>query len=154
MQTWVCAILFIIVGYLLAVLIGMIMGHGKVKVNEKLNRDNIIGIIDGYVVIHFIQKKCNWYGKNTEIAKKIYNQLINKYSEKQVVEYMNQLFGKEKKGLRPENIQMFLQDLQNFMNNNSKEDCPTNSTQSQVSQAPHNYNLGPFQYMARNGCGM
>jgi hypothetical protein len=153
MQTWVCAILFIIVGYLLAVLIGMIMGHGKVKVNEKLNRDQIIGLIDGFAVASYYQKKCNWYGKNTEIAKKIYNQLVNKYSEKQVVEYMNQIFGQEKHKLRPENVQLFLQDIQNFITNHSVEVCPTNPV-TQVSQAPHNYNLGPSQYMARNGCGM
>jgi hypothetical protein len=154
MQTWLCAFLFILVGYLLAIVIGMLMNYGKVKDTNKLNRDEIIGVIDGFAVAYFEQNKCKWYGKSTIIAKKVYNELLQKYSEKQIVEYMNQLLGKEQKQMQPEQIQIFLQTLQNHIFNHAIEaGCPTDPV-TQNSQAPQNYNLGPAQYMPRNGCGM
>ncbi len=152
MQTWVCAILFIIVGYLLAVLIGMIMGHGKVKDTNKLNRDNVIGLMDGFsLLVSFVIQKipdtsCNPI-PSAEFSKQIYNDLLLTYSESDIVGMVNQILNYSNNGYTQDDINTFYSNIAvSFFKILSKY-CPTKPK----TQAPNNYNLGPFQYMARNG---
>ena len=165
MQTWVCAILFIIVGYLLAVLIGMIMDHGKVRDTNKLNRDNVIGLMDGItlVVSLVVQNNktviCKQPIPTAEASKQIYNNLLSKYSESKIVGMVNQLlnYSNDKKYSDSE-IKQFVIDIATSYVKIIGNYCPGFEPgpviPTNTMQAPHNYNLGPAQYMARNGCGM
>lgn len=166
MQTWLCAFLFILVGYLLAVVIGILMNLGKVKESNKLNRDNVIGLMDGITLVVslvFQNNKtviCKKPIPTAEASKQIYNDLRSKYSEPKIVGMINQVlkYSNDNKYSESEIRQFVLDIATSYIKIIGKyctgfEPGPV-IPPVKTMQAPHDYNLGPAQYMARGGCGM
>lgn len=159
MKTWLCALLFILVGYFLAVVIGLLMNYGKVNEKNKLNRDNVIGLMDGFtlLVVYVFQTEKSLGCKpipTAEASKQVYNDLLSTYSEPRIVGMMNQIlkYSDDNKYSKSD-IEQFIKDIGISYGKIIGKYC--NSLEPKIhTQAPQNYNLGPSQYMARGGCGM
>lgn len=161
MQTWVCAVLFIIVGYLLAVLIGMLMNLGKVRETNRLNRDNVIGLMDGitFIVSYLYQSDKSLVCKaipTAEASKQVYNDLLSTYSEPKIVGIINQVlqYKDDKKYTQPDIDAFFGNVYKSYSKVMGNYCTPLQPGPVNTMQAPQNYNLGPYQYMAKSGCGM
>jgi hypothetical protein len=161
MQTWVCAVLFIIVGYLLAVLIGMLMNLGKVRETNKLNRDNVIGLMDGFTLIvsYVVQTDKSLVCKaipTAEASKQVYNDLLSKYSERKIIGMVNQAlkYTNDKKFSESDILTFFGDVSASYLKVMGKYCTALAPGPVSTMQAPQNYNLGPYQYMAKSGCGM
>ena len=161
MNTFLLAFLYILVGFFLAVLVGLLMNTGKVKETNKLNRDNVIGFMDAFTAIfaYVVQKDktltCAPIPSATA-AKQIYNDMLSKFSEKEIVGIANQLLGYTKDNTyTDEQTKNFKKSLGDSLTDIKNKYCKAPPAPGPVTNmsSPNQYNLGPAQYMA-SGCGM
>lgn len=159
MNTFLCAILYILVGYFLAVLVGLLMNTGKVKESNKLNRDNVIGLMDGFTLIlaYVVQTDKSLACKpipSAEASKQVYNDVLSVYSEKEIVGIVNQLLGYTKdKNYTDDKIKEFLSQVAKSLIKVINKYCVSPAPGPVNTMASPNFDLGPSQYMA-SGCGM